>query len=66
MAAVSDNTTGFAGDGVHLMEEDESRKGENMWIRGKEDSDGWFTLIDQTSGLFLTSKNEASTTIEGI
>ena len=39
--------------------------GEQKWIRGTANSEGYFTLQNPTSGKFLTAASPTSTTISG-
>ena len=42
-----------------------ARLDNHKWLKGKEDSNGWFTLKNQASGKFLTAKSFTRLTIEG-
>ena len=50
---------------VNLQPKNESCAETQMWVRGKDLGQGWFTLKNQTSGKLLTAKNESSQTAEG-
>ena len=54
------------GTEVILVVKDEQNCNGQQWFRGKSDENGWFTLRNPTSGLFLTGKpGDANPTIEG-
>ena len=55
----------FAGNEAFLTPEDVKENDGQIWIRGEEDSNGWFTLSNVANKKLLTSKSEVSLTTQG-
>ena len=56
---------GSNGYEVNLQRKNETCAETQMWVRGKDLGQGWFTLKNQVSGKLLTARNEISPTAEG-
>ena len=56
----------ICGTRIILEVNDDEKMDSQMWLRGKTDAHGWFTIRHYESGLFMTKKEDGDITIEGI